>query len=105
MSEYSTAGKTIGDLKKMITVAEAAGLPDDAVVIIARDSEGNGFSPLADRCSDAIYRAESSYSGELEYWDEDDCADAGPDRQTWSEWYLAAQVDGGLRCMVLWPTN
>jgi hypothetical protein len=105
MSEYSTAGKTIGDLKRMIAVAEAAGLTDDAVVIIAKDAEGNGFSPLADRSSDGVYRAESSYAGSIEYWDEDDVDDLGPDRPTWSEWYADAQADGCVPCLVLWPTN
>lgn len=105
MSERSTAGKTIGDLKRMIATAEAAGLTDDAVVIIARDAEGNGFSPLADHGNDGVYVSESSYSGDIAYWDEDDADDLGLDRPTWSEWYAAAQADGCVPCLVLWPTN
>ena len=105
MSEYSTAGLTIGDLKRILEVATTAGLTDDAIVIIAKDSEGNDFSPLASWDSDAAYRAESSYAGEVQHWDEDDVDDLGLDRLTWSEWYAAAQADGCLPCLVLWPTN
>jgi hypothetical protein len=105
VSEYSTAGKTIGDLKRMIATAEAAGHTDDTVVILAKDSEGNAFSPLADHGGDGVYHAESAWAGYIEYWDEDDVSDLGPDRPTWSAWYAAAQEDGGLPCLVLWPTN
>lgn len=105
MSEYSTAGGTIGDLKRIIATAEANGLTDATVVVLARDAEGTGFSPPADHDAAAVYRAESSYAGDIEYWDDDDVDDLGPDRLTWSEWYAEAQADGGLPCLVLWPTN
>lgn len=105
MSEYSTAGATLRDLKALIAAAELRGLRDDAIVVIAKDSEGNAFSPLYTANEDGLYRPESSYAGEVAWWDEDDVEDAGPDRQTWSEWYAETREEGGLPCLVLWPTN
>jgi hypothetical protein len=105
VNEYSTTGMTFGQLKRLIVTAEAGGTADSDVVIIARDSEGNAFGPLATWSNDAIYVPSSAYAGELEHWDEDDVEDLGPDRPTWSEWYGKAQDDGGLRCVVLWPIN
>ena len=68
----------------------------DALVILAKDGEGNGFSPCADCDTDRRYEADSTWSGELvshpeEAEDEDD---ADPER-----WDQAAI------CVVLWPTN
>lgn len=105
MSEFSTPGVTFGQLKRLIEVAESGGTRDDDMVVLAKDSEGNSFSPLATWSNDAIYRADSSYAGDLEHWDEDDVEDRGPDREAWEEWYLRAQEEGGFRCLVLWPTN
>lgn len=47
------------------------GLPDNAVVILAEDAEGNGFSPLSLPIGYAWYRPESTWAGEL--------ASIGPD--------------------------
>jgi hypothetical protein len=38
--------------------------PRDRKVIMARDPEGNGFSPLAD-ASEGMYQADTTYSGEV----------------------------------------
>lgn len=56
------------------------GIPDDALVVLAKVGEGNGFSPLHDWTPDVQYLAESEYSGSI----------------TGGE---------GVRCVVLWPTN
>ena len=105
MSEYSTAGTTLGQLKALIAAAELRGATDDHIVVMAKDSEGNAFSPLYTLHEDGLYRPDSSYSGDMEWWDEDDVEDLGPDRLTWSEWYADARDRGGLPCIVLWPTN
>ncbi len=38
-------------------------------------------------------------------WDEDDVDDRGPERLTYSEWRAEALEEGGMPCLVLWPTN
>lgn len=59
---------------------------EDTLVVLSEDSEGNGFSPLADHCS-AMYIAESTWSGYIEAdGDEEENSDAVP-------------------ALILWPTN
>ena len=48
----------IKELKELIRE-----LPDDMEVILQKDAEGNGFSPLADLDSDCIYIPDSTWSG------------------------------------------
>ena len=54
-------------------------------VILQKDSEGNGYSPVAG-AEDAHYVAEASYYGEV-YSDEDDIP------------------DNAKPCVVIWPVN
>jgi len=105
MSKYSTAGVTIRELRRWLDDAEARGLTPDTVVILAKDSEGNGYSPLADRDEEGVYFPESSYAGEVRTWDEDDVDDFGSGRYTHAYWRECALADGGMPCLVLWPTN
>ncbi|MFI7073531.1 hypothetical protein [Micromonospora sediminicola] len=42
-----------------------AGLPDDAVIVLAKDAEGNGFSPLSGPVGVYWYRPESTWAGEV----------------------------------------
>lgn len=105
MSEYSTAGLTIRDLRRIMASAEVTRLSDDAVIVIAKDAEGNAYSPAAAWDVDPVYVPECSYAGALEYWDEDDVEDAGPDREDYESWRVGALAEGGLPCLVLWPTN
>ncbi len=60
----------IKNLKEII-----ADLPDDMEIIMQRDSEGNGFSPLAGADPDNIYIPESTWSGEVYdlEWSAGDC--------------------------------
>lgn len=37
--------------------------PDDRLVVLAKDGEGNGYSPLAE-AEEAMYLADSTWSGE-----------------------------------------
>lgn len=97
---------TIGDLRRLLERVQQLGLTDDVVVIMARDEEGNSFSPLAEATYSEAYVAESTYSGYLEHWDEDDCADAGEERLDYEDWLDDITLTGGaVRCLVLWPTN
>lgn len=40
-------------------------LPEEMEMIIQKDSEGNGYSPLSGIDDEAIYVAENTYSGEV----------------------------------------
>jgi len=55
----------------------------DLLVVVARDEEGNGFSPLHEFTLEK-YVADSKYSGEI--------GDAGDGQK-------------GCKAVVLWPTN
>lgn len=66
-------------------LAELNPLPDDTLVIIAKDSEGSGYSPL-DEAEIAIYHAETEYSGE-HYPTQD------------------PRPDNAVPAVFLWPTN
>lgn len=77
----------------MMTVAQLrealADLPDDMPVVMSKDAEGNGFSPL-DGTGRSHYYPESTWSG--------DCI--GIDDHEGLEEYGPGQL-----VIVLWPTN
>lgn len=73
---------TAGILRSLL-----ADLPDDTLVVLSKDAEGNGFSPLDGYGIDR-YVAESTYSGYLV--DVETEPDPLPD---------------SVPCLVLWPTN
>lgn len=76
----------------MMTVAQLretlAGLPDDMPVVMAKDEEGNGYSPLDEVDPHRHYYAESTWSGEIRHPDDIEDDDQ-PDHIV----------------VVLWPTN
>jgi hypothetical protein len=72
---------TAGQLRAWLT-----DIPDDAEIVMAKDVEGNGFSPLADVEPNARYVPDTPWSGWVP------CSDA-PD------------PDGMKRVVILWPTN
>lgn len=60
----------------------------DVLVIMSKDGEGNGYSPLADtNLGQYLYEADTTWSGDLIDVDE---ADADTE---------------AVPCVVLWPTN
>lgn len=73
-------------------------LPDDMEVIVQKDSEGNGFSPLAGADPNSIYIAETSWYGDVydAAWTADECC---MDMEEWEE--LQAQP----RSLILFPVN
>lgn len=85
-------GMTVKSLKEAI-----AEMPDDAMVVLQRDSEGNGYSP-ADGAAPAIYVPESTYSGEIyeEEWTAEECC---LEDDEWENLKLKPRV------LLLWPTN
>jgi hypothetical protein len=84
----------VKELKEII-----ANLPDDMEIIVQKDSEGNGYSPLYCADPDAIYIPDSTYSGEvysLEFTAEDNCMEE-------DEW--STMKDEHPRALILAPVN
>lgn len=77
-------------------------LPQDAMVVMSRDAEGNGFSPIAVESGGAVdfstgrYEAESTWSGEFH-------ADRGPDDDDDPDGWGPSEAAVSAVC--LWPTN
>lgn len=74
----------------MATVAELrsalAELPGDTLVVMSRDAEGNGFSPLAEVEVGGHYIAESTWAGDVPHPDD-------------------YEEGTGVPCLTLWPVN
>lgn len=64
-------------------------LPQEAEVVMAKDAEGNSFSPYANHSDQYHYIPNSTWSGEL--WGGEDEEDEKP--------------DNAVKCVVLWPVN
>lgn len=86
---------TLDDLRAEL--AKLDHLPGDTPVVLSKDSEGNGFSPLAE-VETAMYRAESTWSGEHYMTDEQVDADPGYDDED-------RAPEGSVPAVFLWPTN
>ncbi len=79
----------VGNLRALL-----ATLPDDMLIVLSKDGEGNGFSPLSDTSDPAatVYEADSTWSGEIAHTDDAD--------------YDDEPYDGaGVPALVLWPVN
>lgn len=86
---------TLDDLRAAL--AKLDHLPGQTVVVLAKDGEGNGFSPLAE-VEDAMYEAETTWSGDRYLTEEQRGAEDDPD--DWSE-----APDGAVPAVFLWLTN
>jgi hypothetical protein len=87
-----------GTMKVRELIAELIKLPGESEVILQKDSEGNGYSPLYCVDGDAIYMAENSYSGEVYSTEEEWDADwSSMEKEDWNE------MMSGPRCVVLAP--
>ena len=73
-------------------------LPPDAEVILQKDGEGNGYSPLAGVDGDAVYVPETTWMGDV-YSASWSAHDAGMDTDEWADFLKQP------RCVVLAPTN
>lgn len=72
----------------------------DTLIILSKDGEGNGYSPLADmsRQEGTVYVAESTWSGEIHVPPGED---ADPeDIETYED-----AVAQGVHAICLWPVN
>lgn len=86
---------TLDDLRKAL--AEFDHLPGSTPVVMAKDGEGNDFSPL-DELEGAMYRAETTWRGEHYMTEEQRQAQRRPDD------YGEAPEDAVL-AVFLWPVN
>lgn len=82
----------VKELKKLLE-----NIDENRVVIMAKDGEGNGFSPLAGLDGGSSYLADSTWSGEVGF------EKLTPEliKQGYSE----ADVIKGKPALVLWPIN
>lgn len=78
-------------------IARLNHLPGETLVVMAKDGEGNGFSPLAD-LDEAMYEADSTYSGDRYLSDEDREATGEPDE-------YGEAPESAVPAVFLWPTN
>lgn len=83
---------TVADLQAALAL-----LPSDMLVVLAKDGEGNGFSPLSEAES-AMYAADSTWSGERYMTEEQRQATGEPDE------YSPAPADA-VPALFLWPVN
>jgi len=84
-------------------IKELLKMDPEMEVIMQKDGEGNGYSPCAGADGDAIYIAESTYSGEV-YDASWSAEEAGFDwnEDSEKEW---KELQKGPRACVLFPTN
>jgi hypothetical protein len=66
LSDWRNGILTVRDLRERLS-----GLPDDMPIILEKDAEGNGYSPLSSVVTDARYEPESTWSGECRASEED----------------------------------
>lgn len=84
---------TVAELRDLL-----ATLPGDMSIVLSRDAEGNGHSPLAGG-EQSMYLAETTWSGEVYMTPEEIASrpDADPEED--------AAPDGAVRVLLLWPVN
>jgi hypothetical protein len=82
---------TVKQLKK-----ELESVADDLIVILQKDSEGNGYAPLFGCDDNAIYRPKSGEVFNLSLPAYEQC-------MTKQEWIYAKETHP--RCLVLYPTR
>ena len=74
----------VGELKAALDE-----LPDDMLVVMSKDGEGNRFSPLSDTAAPSWYVPETTWSGE--WWAPED-HDPNP-------------PEDAVASVILWPVN
>lgn len=85
---------TIDELRKQIAALD---VPGDTPVILAKDAEGNNFSPACE-AEVSMYEADTTWSGERYMTEADRQATGEPDE-------YAAAPDDAVPAVFLWPTN
>jgi len=75
--------------------------PRDRSVVLAKDAEGNGYSPLS-VAEEGIYVPESTWSGEMYPTPEQIAAEGHGDL---SDWFDGSGEEGAVRVVLLGPVN
>jgi hypothetical protein len=78
-------------------IAKLDHLPGETLIVMSKDGEGNGYSPLAD-LDEAMYAAETTWYGERYLSDEQRAAERDPDD-------YSQAPDDAVPAVFLWPTN
>lgn len=78
-------------------IKELSALDPNALVILQKDSEGNGFSPLEGVDENALYDAENSWSGDVGFEVLTD--------ELRKQGYSDEDLGKGERAVVLFPIN
>lgn len=86
---------TLAELRTAL--AKLDHLPGDTLVIVAKDSEGNGHSPLGE-VDPSMYHAETAWSGARYMTEAARQAQREPDD-------YAKAPDDAVLAVFLWPTN
>lgn len=86
------APMTAGELRQVL-----ANYPDSTRIVLAKDAEGNGYSPLYEVVV-AMYAAETTWSGEYFLRERERLAQEDPD-----DWDPAP--DDAVEALFLWPVN
>ena len=80
---------TVYELRQLLK-----GVDDNRIVVMSRDEEGNGFSPLVELDDSQVY---DSTWGELHYPELTEELEAAG--------YGEGDIGDGEPCLVLWPAN
>lgn len=86
---------TLADLRSQLAAFDH--LPDETPVVMSKDGEGNGYSPLAE-LSPGMYLAETTWSGEHYPTEEQIAAEANADEHEHAP-------DDAVHAVFLWPVN
>lgn len=89
----------IAELREILAV-----LPENALVVMSKDAEGNNFSPLSSYSDDLRYNANSTWSGEVT--SEENCAEHRADYGLKGPCdHTDCRYGEGVPAVVLWPVN
>lgn len=77
---------------------ELKGVDPDAEIVLQKDAEGNGYSPLAGVDENAVYIPDSTWSGEV-YSTEWSAYEACMSEDEWNG------IKAKPRCVVFFPVN
>lgn len=86
---------TLGDVRKMVAAWDH--LPADTPALLAKDGEGDAYSPLEDG-DEGMYLPESGWSGEHYLTEEQRQAKEEPDDH-------AEAPEGAVHAVFFWPVN
>jgi hypothetical protein len=86
------------EVKVIDLIRELSALDPDSEVILQKDAEGNGYSPLSEVDGAAVYVPDSTWSGNV-YSTEWSAEDASMDDDEWIDMLKKP------RCVVLAPVN